>query len=570
MPARIESPVLQPRTAAPAPTDSPDASLAATPEATAAPDAVAVADLKGYTPLRTPSQLNFPSRQPTPAFTPDYRRPETALLAAKYLSDNPETIVQKGSGVLAPERSLPTKGVSRISFYHSFVAPDQKQAYVTVSAADGGKFYLRGQGAAIADPLNASLAANQKYPGHMPEVKIIQADGSERSLNPVPSYQPKTQRYEPAISLEPGERAFISVGTPIKPTTVKDEAALDKAHKASQNTLVGHLDLEPVNGTRLKAGTYVEGHEKLSEHQGIKAKDYARAADAGQNPHNYVQTPVSEKAQPTAYGNYQGDTAKQGTPTTDIKPHHSVFVALDPSGVIPYREADIGKDKQTGVNFVRLIGARDGQARVDDDLDGKFNEDGAEVYPNPDGSRTIHTSNYEATAGYISRKKPGQQVNANEGDKDGYGLPYRLPNQLFATPGAKPKQPQDGDKLNSGQLILRGDPPKYDQQNPPKPGYMSKYAVTIIDADNHTQEILIGARENGTTSTGTPATRNSFWSLDLSQHPCKLPIRIVTHEGSDLGLQVFYEAPGAKLRDRAKPADARLPNSPLALPVMTE
>lgn len=519
------------------------------------------------------------SPTPSPAFAADFSHAETALLAAKYLSDNPETVVLKGSGVLAPELALPSSGVSRISFYHSFVTADQKQAYVTVSAAQGGSFYLRGLGASINNPLNASLEANAAYPGHAPKITILKPDGSSRPFppdspapnpHPVPlAYNTISQRYEPAIELQPGERAFIEVGPRVGATSIANQTQLNQARENSAKTLVAHLDLEPVSGASLSAGTYAEGTEKDPRDKGLTARDYARAEH--KQDADSLQKMVKEQALTEVYGEYPGAQPGKNTLNAHIKPHHSVYIELDPSGVIPYNPADVGIDSQTGQSFVRLIGARDGQARVDDNLNGIPNESGALIYPNPSGSRVKGTSNYEATSGFVMRKTPGQPTLADEGDKDGYGLPYQLPNQLFNTPNATPG---NGTAISSGRLFLRGDPPQYDKNNPLKTVYTSKYAVTIIDANNRTKQILIGARDNNPTATGSPATHNSFWSLDLGAqgNDLTLPIRIITHEGSDLGLQVFYEPPGSQtdFAARAIHANAKDPNSPLKLPSMSE
>lgn len=527
----------------------PESSVAAQPEAsfsnsTVLPPSDQI-DLHTAQAVSEPGPVSFIDSTGFAGFQNDFSRPETVLLAAKYLSDNPETVVQSGSGVLAPERPLPQQGISRMSTYHSFVTADTKQAYVTVSSEQGASFRIRGQGAALRDPLNASLEANERYPNAGTQtLTILNAEGLKRQETL--RYDLASESYQPALTLQPGERAFIPVGPKIRPTPIGSDAALETAHKRASQTLVAHVDVEPVSG-QLSAGTYVEGQEQNRRDQGLQSRDYQRVAQSG--PADFVQTPISDYATESAYGQYQGEDPAQAPFKTAIKPHHSVYLELDPSGVIPYALEDMGIDSTSQRPFVRLIGVRDGQARVDSDEDRIFNEAGDQVFAAMQ-DREKGGANYEASAGFISRTRPAQPISADEGDKDGYGLPYQLPNQLFAHGNARP---QAGEILNTGRLILRGD----------SLANKSKYAVTVIDADNQIQQVKLGFSEQSSTS-----TRNNFWTFDLSQTPMKLPLRVVTLEGSDLGLQAFYDPPGGQdLKARATQA---VPGAAFEMPYMTE
>lgn len=487
--------------------------------------------------LQTPSLLFL--AEPAP-FVPDFRQPATVRLAAKYLSDNPETLVRAGSGVLARERGLPPEGISRISTYHSFVTPDSKRVYVSVSAPAGGSFYLRGLGAAVQDPLGASLQANARYPDQARtlELQILKADGSQRSLSL--HYADTSQRYEPPVQLAADERAFVPVEK-AEATDVTRSADLERAQRAAKQTLVGHLDLEPVGASRLEAGTYA--HSLAAGP--LQALDFVHAGHG-----TLLQAAVSDGARSEVYG--VGEPQAASGLRANIRPHHNVFVELDPSGTIPYAQAELGLDRLTGRPFASLVGVRDGGTRVDDDDDGRFNEAGTAVFPDAGGLRTPGTSNYEATAGYISRTTPGRRISGNEGDKDGYGLPYLLPAQLFA-----PADGAAGETLAKGRLFFCG--------NTSQPDARSKYAITVVDADNRTFDVLIGASDSS-----AHATRNNFWGIDLEQHPLKLPLRVITHEGSDLGLQVFYDPPGGPdLKARARREDPHNAHSPLNLPKMS-
>lgn len=510
-----------------------------------------------------PAELSFPEIAPirqaqagsltppsVPVFESDFGQAETVRLAALYLSDNPETVVQSGSGVLSPEQTLPPDGISRVTLYHSFVSEDDKQAYVTVSAAQPGSFHLRGQGVSSKDPLTASREANANYPNPVASLKlaILSATGKREVTL---TYNTSNQRYEPAVDLAAGERAFLPVGEQIKGTKqLKTSTQLDNAHRNASKTVVARLDIEPVGGAVLAAGTYVEGKERKVKDQGLQAEDYRRMQEHAEG--DYVQSPIVSSDSEFSYGKYQGDAVDPKAPKTLIKAHHSMFIRLDPSGVIPYRDQDVGIDKATGRPFVRLIGARDGAAEVDSDLDGRFNEPGDDVFRPDNGQpldRSKKSSATEATAGWIDRKLPGQRVLKDEGDRDGYGLPYLIPNRVFSRPGQSPGQPDTvpnaGDQLRDGQLILCGEPHK--------PKYDCKYAVTVIDANNVKHDFLIGAGSNG-----TKASRDNFWALDLKKFPLTLPIRVISHEGSDLGVQLFYDPPGGDdLSKRTKGPNAK-------------